>query len=53
MSKALAGALMLVCTKCTRYGVFAAPTRGQAETQASQKGWAERQGKTICPKCPK
>lgn len=48
-----AGQLTFTCHKCTRYAHFVGTSREEAGAQAERKGWALRNGKPICPRCPK
>lgn len=47
------GALVLVCSKCTKQRLFAAETREMGDRDALIAGWVQRRGKTICPECSK
>ena len=48
------GILILVCNKCTRMERFPAKDRAIAGIAAHRSGWEYRKdGKTICPRCPK
>lgn len=48
------GVLQLLCRKCTRIGRYPAHDRAIATMQAHRKGWHfERDGKAVCPRCPK
>lgn len=45
------GILTLVCRKCTRFENFEAITAQEAHDKAFKRGWLERNGSAICPRC--
>ena len=47
------GVIILTCPKCTRTVQFSGVSKEQAGAKAEAKGWRVRNGKTICPRCPK
>ena len=47
------GALILVCCKCTRQGVFVAPNRDRGNQDAFALGWRVVGGLAFCKKCAK
>lgn len=44
--------LTLICSKCTRVGVFQGPTQVDARLASQRGGWKERFGKSVCKRCP-
>jgi hypothetical protein len=44
--------LTLVCAKCTRAAEFAVSDVNETGRAIAEAGWIQRDGKTVCPKCP-
>jgi hypothetical protein len=44
--------LTLTCHGCTREQSFGVSSEAQGRADVARAGWMQRNGKTICPKCP-
>ncbi len=47
------GAVILVCCKCTRQGVFLAPNRDRGNLDSFALGWRTVNGVSYCKSCAK
>lgn len=48
-----ASILTLTCVKCRRAQTFGVSDVPQGRIDVAKAGWIQREGVTVCPKCPR